>query len=169
MPPVSKKIKVFDSFPPASKDTFDQGALLLSEKPDEQLSLILYGQDLQNIAYIDNRTSDATAKYDKSVTVGFSFTTTQSISTEVAAEFSIEFVKASFKLTLTLTFSQQWSRAVTDTHSVEVPAGKEAYLYQGYVRSRILRHSTADDTYSWIGTTGTLYTPAYVTRNKPIT
>lgn len=168
MPPVGHKIKVFDTRPQPSKDTFDHGALLISDKQTEQLSMILYDQDLQNIGYIDNMTSDATTTYAKAVTIGFVFTATQSIATEVAAEFSIEFVKASVKITVTLTFSEQWSKATTETYSFQVGPGKEAYTYQGYVRSQVMRHDVTNDTYSWVGTEGTLYTPTLTTRNQPI-
>lgn len=168
MPPVGHKIKVFDTRPQPSKDTFDQGALLISDKPTEQLSMILYSQNLQNIGYIDNLASDATTTYEKSVTIGFVFSTSQSIATEVAAEFDIEFVKASVKITLTLTFTEEWSKSTTETYSFQVGPGKEAYTYQGYVRSQVLRHDLTNDTYAWVGTEGTLFTPALVTRNQPI-
>ncbi|MCC3775144.1 hypothetical protein [Streptomyces sp. UNOB3_S3] len=162
------KIHVFDSRPAANKVTFDQGGLLIPDNPsEEQLSLILYGTDLQNIGYIDNRTSDATTTYEKSVTVGFAFTATQSITTEVAAEFDIVFAKATVSISLTLTFSEEWSKSTTETYSFQVGPGKEAFTYQGYVRSQILRHQLSDDSYSW-GSLGTLYTPALVTRNQRI-
>lgn len=168
MPPVDRKIKVFDIRPLPSKETFDHGALLISDKQTEQLSMILYSQNLQNIGYIDNLTSDATTNYEKSVTIGFVFSTSQSIATEVATEFDIEFVKASVKITLTLTFSEEWSKSTTETYSFEVGPGKEAYTYQGYVRSQVMRHDLTNDSYSWVGTEGSLYTPTLVTRNQPI-
>jgi hypothetical protein len=168
MPPVSRKIEVFDTRPAPGKDAFDKGGPLISTDQSEQLSMVLYGSDLQNIGYIDNRTSDATTTYEKAVTIGFVFGMSQSISTEVAAEFDVVFAKFSVKISLTLTFSEEWSKSTTETYAFEVGPGKEAYTYQGYVRSQVLRHNLTDDSYGWIGSAGSLYTPALVTRNQPI-
>ncbi|MFI9630519.1 hypothetical protein [Streptomyces sp. NPDC052042] len=168
MPPVPKEIVVFDKPPQASKETFDLSGPLVSTKESEQLAMTLFSQDLQCLMHVGNSSEGATAKYDKSVTTGFAFTTGQSVSIESSVEVNMVFSKASVTTSLTLTFSEQWSKSTTETYSVEVEPGNEAYLYQGYVRARILKHNEKDDSYGWVGGPGMLYTPAYVVTDQPL-
>ncbi|WP_405090300.1 hypothetical protein OG767_21980 [Micromonospora sp. NBC_01392] len=168
MPPVPSKIKVWETCPDPTQEVFLSGAPVVSDSNSQQKRIILYGQDLQNIGYIDNRVSDATTSYEKSITTGFVFTTTQSISAEVFAEVDVEFAKVGLKFSVTLTFSEQWSKEVQETYNFSVGPGKQAFTYQGYIQSRVLIHDLSDNTYRWSGDVGVLYTPALVTRNTKI-
>jgi hypothetical protein len=111
--------------------------------------IVLYSPDLDNIGCIDNTNSDASSTYSISLTKGFTFTTSQSFSLELSFEASAEIVKAGIKIGFNLTFTEQWSTSTTETIQFSVPSGKQAFTYQGYLLSAILRYNPADNTYKY--------------------
>ncbi|PSK99991.1 hypothetical protein CLV63_102118 [Murinocardiopsis flavida] len=167
MPPVSEDIEVFTTKPSASEATFKKGGPIQA-KTGESKAIIFYAPKLENIGYIDNTGSDSVTSYSKAIATGFVFSMQQTISTEQAIEFNAEFVKGSFKLTMSLTFSQQWSKVTTETYTFQVPSGKKAFTYQGYIQLATLVHTHSSNTYAFEAYGGNLYTPALVTRNSPI-
>jgi len=67
----------------------------------------------------------------------------------VAAEAGVVFAKASFEFSFSISFTEQYSTSSTETVSFGVPAGQKAFLYQGTLRSRILRYDPAKDSYRY--------------------
>lgn len=100
----------------------------------------MFAPDLESIASVDNSSKNSVASYLKSVATGFSFTATQSLSITAGFEVTIEVVKASLSVTLSIGFSEQWSTVTTETIDFSVPPGKKGFLYQGTLKSRILRY-----------------------------
>jgi hypothetical protein len=148
--PVPSPIQLFDTLPVADENAFIHGIPLEQNNGDYMDVIILYKGDLQNIGCLDNTKSDCSTTYSKSVTSGFTFTAGQKIS--VGMKFSLDALIAKSELTvgLEISFSEQWNNSQTETLSFSVPAGKRAFLYQGYVGSSILRFSLTDYTYEYV-------------------
>ncbi|RUR72797.1 hypothetical protein ACF3DV_16225 [Chlorogloeopsis fritschii PCC 9212] len=149
IPAKPSTVEIFPSLPPAIKDTFSKSLPKIS-KEDFVEVIVLYSPDLDNIGSLDNSNSDADTKYSKSVTSGFTFTASQSFSTELSFEASAEVVKAGFKIGFNITFTEQWSESTTETMEFTVPAGKKAFTYQGYLLAAILRYDPANDSYKYV-------------------
>ncbi|HWV46313.1 MAG TPA: hypothetical protein VN039_09905 [Nitrospira sp.] len=109
-----------------------------------------FESDVQNIGSIDNTNSATTTTYASSVTSGFTFSTSQTISAEASFEASAEVVKVGFKVGLSISFTEQWSSSQTTEFSFSVPGGKRAFTYQGYLLSRILRYDPSTDNYTYL-------------------
>lgn len=150
IPSKKKALKIFDKRPPAVKDTFAR-SLLKKAKTDELEAVVLYAPDLQIIGSIDNTKSSTTTTYSNSVTVGFTFSATQSLSITGSIEASIEVVKVGLSITLNLSFTEQWSKSDTVTMTFQVPPGKKAFNYQGYIMAETIVFDPNKDTYSYKG------------------
>lgn len=162
----SKTFKVFEYQPPANRDTFER-SLPATNTLAESLSIVMFTPDLQLVASMDNTESDAECSFEKSVTTGFTFGTQQSISISTMVAVSIEIVKVSTTVTLGLSFTEEWSKSTTDSMNFTCPPGKKAYVYQGTLKSRVLRLDSETGEYSWKGQEARALTPIMVTRREP--
>jgi hypothetical protein len=168
IPPKPTDIVIYGSLPPANADTFNH-SLPTAQKDDHIDVQVFYAPDLNRIGCLDNTKSNASSIYSKSVTSGFTFTATQSISITVTTEVNIEFVKLSDSVTYGVTFSEQWNKSITETVEYNVPAGKRAFLYQGYMLTATLRFTPSDYSYRYVtGSTGKFLTNITATSTDPI-
>jgi len=165
--PISRKMKIFDKLPPPILDTFQQ-SLLKKSTTNTLEAIVLYAPDLKNIGCIDNTQSKAAASYAKAVTSGFTFSATQTFSTESSVEASVEVVKVGFKVGFSLSFNEQWSESITETVSFEVPAGEKAYLYQGYMLAKTLIQDNSNGTFRWGNETAKFVTNILATHETPL-
>lgn len=149
IPVPDKKIMVYEDRPAANRETFNSG-LPVTAPGVYADSMIFYSPDLENVGYIDNRDSEVTTTYSRSVTVGFSHASEFTISSEVSMELDCEIVKCGVKMGVSMTMTEEWNKSHEETVSYEVGAGKEAYLYQGKLRSVILRYDPKSGTYGYL-------------------
>ncbi|MFD0036026.1 hypothetical protein ACFVIZ_00060 [Streptomyces anulatus] len=147
-PPVIVKPEIFKTLPDPVKETFDK-SVVIKESSHERLGAVLYAPDLQFIGTIENSESDASASYTKSVTEGFQIGVAVTISSELSVDVSAVVAKGTLKVGMAITFSAHYNKSTTETVSFQVPAGKKAFLYQGYIRTKILKHDPGAGTYSW--------------------
>ena len=150
IPPRPDKLKVYDALPPACKDTFLHGLPVVCDSPEYVDTIVLYAPNVVSLYTMDNTSSDASSTYSKSVTSGFTFTTSQSLSAGVSFEVSCKVVKVGFTLGINVSFTEQWNKSVTETVEFTVPAGKIAYAYQGYLQASVLRYYPETESYSYI-------------------
>lgn len=162
--PPDNEIKIFDTQPPATEDTWNHGIPLGAGTTNRHL--ILFQPTFQTLCGIDNTSSEAATTYARSVTVGFTFTETLSIGIETAIEASVEFIKVSVKMSTTLSFSSQWSKSVTETVNFTVGAGKRAFLHQGTISSRVLAFDGT--TFQYESDTARCLTNAVTTTKDPL-
>ncbi len=148
IPPKDTTVKIYDKQPPADADTFLH-SLPITQVSDYLESIVLFAPDLQLIGSIDNTNSNVTTTYAKSVTTGFTFSSTQTLGIKVAAEAGIVFAKASFEFSFEISFTEQYSTQSTESVSFDVPPGEKAFLYQGTLRSRVLRYDPKKNLYSY--------------------
>ena len=148
IPRPSTKVKIFDARPPADADTFKQSLPKIATENELQV-IVLYAPNLQNVGCIDNTNSDTTTDYSKSVTSGFTFSTTQTLSVEASFEASAEVVKAGLTVGFSISFTEQWSKETTETMSFSVPPGKKAFTYQGYLMAQILSFDADTGRYTY--------------------
>lgn len=165
-PPPTRKIKVFDKRPTTlDKSVWEAGIILQST--DKAPSVILYKPSFESVCAFDNTGSDASSTFSKSVTTGFTFTQSITIGVEASLEASVEFIKASLKMSTSITFTSQWSKTITETMLFTVPAGKRAYAYQGFIYSEILDFDGTN--YNWrTGGKAKCLTSALTTTASPI-
>lgn len=162
------EVTIFQERPNATKDTFDQSVIYESGS-DERLAVVLYAPDLQNIGSIDNTKSAASATYLRSVTEGFSVGSTITFSSTFSVEVSAEVFKASMQLGMSISFTAQYNKSTTESVSFTVPAGKKAFLYQGYLRTVILKHDVGRGTYAYVpNSDGRFLSNLTVTADKPV-
>ncbi len=148
IPPRDNSVKIYTSLPPADHDTFIH-SLPLVNKADYLESIVLYAPNLQLIGTVDNTNSSVATSFSKSVATGFSFSSTQSLSFKFGFEAGVVFAKASFSFTFSFSFTEQYSTTTTETVDFAVPAGEKAFLYQGTLRSRIIRYDPIKDKYEY--------------------
>jgi hypothetical protein len=148
IPPKDTSLIIYEKEPPESADTF-QHALPVTQLSNYLDRLVLFAPDLQLIGSVDNSNSAVATTYAKSVTTGFTFSSSQTLGIKVAAEAGVVFAKASFEFSFSISFTEQYSTSSTETVSFGVPAGQKAFLYQGTLRSRILRYDPAKDSYRY--------------------
>lgn len=166
--PLSTGVEIFDSLPPANADTFNRGLPLAQTENDYMDVVVLNRADLQDIGVIDNTQSDAECTYEKSVTRGFTFSSTQTIAAGLEYEAGALLVKSKLSVSLELSFDESWDKTETETVSFTVPAGKRAYLYQGYTNANILRMDCRNCTFRYVDT-GRALTPIVLTSKEPLT
>jgi hypothetical protein len=164
--PPDNEVTIFTEFPPATVDTFNSSLPLISKSTYID-HMVMYAPDVETIASIDNTSSGSNATYLKSVATGYSFTANQNISITAGFEVTSGFVKGSLSLTFSFGFSEQWSTLTTETINFTVPAGKKAFLYQGTLKSRILRYDPSLNTYTYMED-GMLKTTVFAVSDTPI-
>lgn len=168
IPPKPAAVKIFDKLPPANAATFSN-ALPTVATTDHLQAIVLYAPDLENIGAIDNTTSDATTTYSRSVTSGFTFSTTQTLSAQLAIEVSFEVVKATVTVGFSISFTEEWNSSKTTTIGFSVPPAKKAFTYQGYLLSAVIDFNANTGTYSYLPDTGRFVTDILTTSNVPLT
>lgn len=167
IPPRNKKLKIFETIPPANQDTFDQSLPLLA-KNDFVDVIVLYAPNLDSVGSMDNSDSDVQTTYSKSITSGFTFSMTQKIGTGVELEAGVIFAKGKVSINLELSFSEQWNNSQTETISFSVGGRKKAFTYQGYVLSRKLRYYPETQTFAYVESEGRFLTNVLKSSDEPI-
>jgi hypothetical protein len=163
-----RTVEIFDERPTTARaEIFDKGIPLIGNM-NEMGALILYTPRLQSIGSMDNTDSDASTTYTREVSTGFATSSSVSLALETAMEVSAEFVKASFKMTSTITFTEQWSTVSTEKMEFSVPAGKKAFTYQGFLFMEKMFYSAKDRTYRWSGDGGRCLTSVMATTRQPL-
>lgn len=166
-PPPSHKLKIFDSLPPTTQDTFNAGVPIAATE-QQACAIILYSPNLQIIASMDNTNSQVTSNYETSVTHGFTFSSTQSVSITEELGINIEIVTEKTSVTFALSFTEQWNTSTTKSMSFSCPPGKKAFVYQGTLMSRILALDSETAQYDWKAAGGKALTQVLVTSETPI-
>jgi hypothetical protein len=160
-------LTIFDSLPPEIDDTFMRSLPIVATTSYQDRE-VLFAPNLQSVGCIDNSTSEAITTYSSTVTCGFEYSKSTAIGSEVNLEVSSEVIKAGFKLSLNITFTQQWSKSQTTEFSFQVPGGKKAYMYQGYLLSRTMRYDESTDKYFYLAETGRFVTNIFTTSEVPL-
>jgi hypothetical protein len=158
------QLEIYASQPPATQSSWERGIALGAGTTNRHL--ILFAPTFQTLCGIDNTDSDADATYSRSVTVGFTYTESLTLGIETTIEASVQFVKFSLTLSTTMSFSSQWSTSETETVQFSVPAGKKAFLHQGYILSRVLAFDGTG--YAWERDTARCLTTSVVTTHIPL-
>jgi hypothetical protein len=167
-PPPNNSVKILESDPgPATEAVFNQGIPATSDE-NESLAIILFSPNLQIIASLDNTQSSATTTYSTSVSHGFTFSTTQSLSITAEAGVNIEIFTAKISVTFALSFTEQWTTTQTKTVSFQCPPGKKAFVYQGTLMSKLMSFSAETAQYSWVSAPSTALTEVVVTTELPV-
>jgi hypothetical protein len=168
IPPRPEKLKVFDHLPPPCYDSFIHGLPVMSQSSEYVDMIILYNGDIHRLYEMDNTESGAASTFTKSVTEGFTFSSQQTLSAELSFEAGFDIVKVGFKMSVSVSFTEQWNKTVTETVSFTVPAGEWAFAYQAYINTAILRYTPEDNSYTYMGKAKFL-TPSLKTTKTPIT
>lgn len=166
-PHVDPKLEIFSDQPTPSETTFYKG-VLSTNTSEESLSVILFSPNLQLIASMDNTNSQVTSNYETSVSHGFTFSSTQSLSITEEVGVNIEVVSEKTSVTFALSFTEQWNTTTTKTMSFSCPPGKSAFVYQGTLMSRVLKFDAATAQYEWQGSAAKALTEVLVTSATPI-
>ena len=166
-PQPKKELKIFDAMPPENQDTFDHGVPISFEE-FEACALILFSPNLQIVASLDNTDSDVTSTYETSITHGFTFSTSQSITITEEVGVNVEVVTEKTSISFALSFTEQWSTTTTKSMSFSCPPGKKAFVYQGTLVSRVLMLDADKGKYQWKSAAGKALTQVLVTSRAPI-
>jgi hypothetical protein len=167
IPPRPEKLKVFDSLPPPCYDSFIHGLPVMCLSSEYVDTIILHNGEIQMLYEMDNTESGAASTFTKSVTEGFTFSSQQTLSAELSFEAGFDVVKVGFKMSVSVSFTEQWNKTVTETVAFTVPAGERAFAYQAYINTSILRYTPADNSYVYIGHAKFL-TPSLKTTRTPV-
>ena len=167
-PPPGHELKIFDSEPIAlTEDVFNAGVPSTATQ-QEELSIILYSPNLQLIASLDNTESKVTSSYTTSVTTGFTFTASQSISVTEEVGVNIEIVTEKTSVTMAMSFSEQWNKSTTQSMTFNCPPGELAFVYQGTLFSRVLGLNSSTAQYEWHTPPSRALTQVLITKETPI-
>ncbi|HZX54099.1 MAG TPA: hypothetical protein VFE86_05440 [Ilumatobacteraceae bacterium] len=167
-PPETNSVTIFDTDPgPATEVVFNQG-ILSTNTDNESLSIVLFSPNLQLIASLDNTQSEVTSTYTTSISHGFTFSSTQSLSITNEVGVNIEVVSAKVSVTFALSFTEQWTTDQTRSMTFECPPGKKAFVYQGTLMSKLMSFSAADAQYTWVSAASKALTEVLVTTDTPI-
>jgi hypothetical protein len=166
-PPPKVKLTIFDTQPTPSVATFQAGIPAKSTS-QQSLAIILYSPNLQLIASLDNTNSAASTTYSSSVTTGFTFSSTQSISITEEVGINVEVFTEKTSITFALSFTEQWSTQKTTSMSFTCPAGQKSFVYQGTLVSQLMVFDAGSAQYSWSGDAAKALTQILVTSNTPI-
>lgn len=150
IPPRPTNIVVYDFLPPACKDTFLHGIPTVNNSDKYVDTIVLYAPNTNLLYALDNTESKAISSYNRSVTSGFTFASSQTLSAELSFEASCAVVKVGFKMGLSVSFTEEWNKSVTEEISISVPENEMAYVYQGYMKSAVLRFSAKDMSYEYL-------------------
>ncbi len=146
--PVHPQIQIFTDRPAADAATFGK-SLIIDSNTDYVDVCVLYGADLKNVGALDNTASEASSSYSKSVTTGFTFSSTQKIDITATVGVNVEIVTASVSVSVGISFTETWNKSQTVTLAVNAPAGAKAFIYQGYLMASVLRFNASDGSYQY--------------------
>jgi hypothetical protein len=167
-PPPQSGLEILPTDPgPPTQATFEIG-IPSTNTEDQSLSIVLFSPNLQIIASLDNTGSDATSTYSVSVSHGFTFSTTQSLSITEEVGVNIEIVTEKTSVTFALSFTEQWSTTETRQMSFSCPPGKKAFVYQGTLMAKIMALDAANAAYSWVSAPSKALTELIVTTSTPL-
>jgi hypothetical protein len=167
-PPPATGLTIFESDPgPATGVVFNQG-IPAANTDAESLAIVLFSPNLQLIASLDNTQSEVTSTYGTSVTTGFTFSATQSLSITEEVGVNVEIVTEKTSVTFALSFTEQWTTTETKTMSFACPPGKKAFVYQGTLMSKLMKFSAETAQYSWASAPTKALTEVLVTSAVPI-
>lgn len=167
-PPPAHELKIFDSMPTSLDETVFNAGIPATATQAEQLAIILYSPNLQLIASLDNTESKVTSSYTTSVTTGFTFTASQSISITEEIGVNIEIVTEKTSITMALSFSESWSKSTTQSMTFSCPPGELAFVYQGTLFSRVLELNSSTAAYDWHSPASRALTQVLKTSKTPI-
>lgn len=167
-PPSGQKLTIFETEPTAATETIFNQGLLGTSSQQEALSVILFSPNLQIIASLDNTNSKVTSTYQTSVSHGFTFSTTQSLSVTTEVGINIEVVTAKVSVTFALSFTEQWNTTTTKSMSFSCPPGQKAFVYQGTLMAKVMAFDARNAKYAWQGAAGKALTEVLVTSQVPI-
>lgn len=165
--PIKSGFQILTSAPQPGQSTFNQG-IPATSSAKEVLSIMIYSPNLQILLSMDNANSDADCTYETSVTQGFTFSSTQSVSISSEVGVSIEIVTAKVTTTFTLSFTEEWNTSTTKTMSFTCPAGKSAFVYQGTLMARVMKFDPSANTYTWYTAESKALSQVLVTSRTPI-
>lgn len=169
--PVKKlSVQIFDKKPPACSDTFMK-SMYLEPASTYIDTVVLYNADMQLLQILDNRASNASATFQRSVSKGFTFSMSQAVAAGIKFETNFIFAKAEISLSVTLTFSEAWTKTVTETISCTVGPKDIAYFYQGAIQAAIMRYDAEKLKFYYLDNrhTGQYQTNILKTTSNPIT
>lgn len=166
-PAPTQKLQIFPSEPPPCQATFAAGVPGTNTQ-QQSLAIILYSPNLQIIASMDNTNSQVTSEYTTSVTTGFTFSSTQSLSITEEVGVNIEVVSEKTSVTFALSFTEEWSTSTTKSMTFSCPPGQKAFVYQGTLVSKVLQFDPATATYSWSGAAAKALTQVLLTSSTPV-
>lgn len=167
IPYPSSEVSIYDALPDAGIDAYIHGVPLSGETNDYADAAVFYGADLENIGCIDNLDAQCATTYSKTITSGVSYATQETMSTGFTFAAGTEIMKAEFSFSLEVSFSNQWSEEQSETVSFEIPGNAKAYLYQGIVKSKVLRMFKKTGEFAYVDE-GTFRTNLITTTDKPI-
>ena len=167
-PPPNSGFEILESDPGApTQATFEKGLQSVGTDAQSQ-SIVMFSPNLQLIASLDNTASQVASTYTVSVSHGFTFSSTQSISVAEEVGVKIEVVTESTSITFALSFTEQWNETETRTMAFACPGGKKAFVYQGTLMSKIMALDAEHATYGWITASRKALTEIIVTTREPI-
>lgn len=134
MPIYENKAKIFEKLPPPNWETYQQG----SNIGNQGEVLILYSPNLEEIAIVDNEDSDTDISYSISISTGISNSQEIGFSNETYIEVGCDIAKAGVKMSFSSTITKDTTTTHEKTITYNVPSGKKAYLYQGYILYGVL-------------------------------
>jgi hypothetical protein len=167
-PPPTTGVTIFDTDPGAATQTIFEQGIPATSTDVEMLAIVLFSPNLQLIASLDNTGSDATSNYSTSVSHGFTFSATQTLSITAEVGVNIEIVTAKVSVTFALSFTEAWTTTTTKTMTVSCPPGKKAFVYQGTLMSKLMKFDDATAQYSWVTGATKALTDVVVTTNTPV-
>jgi hypothetical protein len=168
IPPPPRGVTIFPTDPGAPTQTIFEQGIPAASTDVALLAIVLFSPNLQLIASLDNTNSDATSTYSTSVSHGFTFSTTQSLSITAEVGINIEIVTAKVSTTFALSFTESWTTTQTRTILFSCPPGKKAFVYQGTLMSKLMKLDDETAQYSWITGATKALTEVLVTTNTPI-
>jgi hypothetical protein len=167
-PPPTTSVTIFPTDPGAATQTIFEQGIPATSTDVEMLAIVLFSPNLQLIASLDNTNSEATSTYSTSVSHGFTFSTTQSLSITAEVGVNIEIFTAKVSTTFALSFTESWTTTQTRDISFSCPPGKKAFVYQGTLMSKLMKFDDATAQYSWITGATKALTEVLVTTNTPV-
>jgi hypothetical protein len=171
IPVPKQEVKVFDKLPAANRDTFEHSLPTAVDEDGKVEHIVLFSPNYENIAILDNTDGSGTTTYSKAFTRGFSSTLGTTLGIKSTTTVDAVVAKESIELSFQVSFSTTWNESETQTTTFSVPAGKQAYLYQGTLLSQIIRWDqggTELNNYEYIGSPSLTQSPSILTRNTPL-
>jgi hypothetical protein len=160
------EFKVFNNLPHPGPEAFHSGVPLVGSTT-RVTSIVFYGANTVLIGSHDNIDSKASTSYTITTTTGFTFAMTQQISQETKVKAGVVFAKAGFKVTMSISISQEWNTTHSESFGFSVPSGDKAFAFQGTVLTRQLHFFPSTNEYQW-GTDGKFNTNHLFTNRTPL-